>query len=1074
VATAEALAFDPVQQALCPLALQMRRVGGSVVGRPQQIAAIERELDSARTRLTCVTLEGEPGIGKTRLLLAALALAEARGFEPIAVAADEELRGPSLVMRSVLASAASNEDAWGAEARSFATRALDAMSGRDDPGLASLPADQKLLRQFDLTALAIRALADERPVALFVDDLQWADEDSIRALRYVVRANPASPIFLLLSLRPEETAFVTEATTFIADMERMGLVRRLRLTRFTQLETTEFLRQLLGGEVNPSTAAAVYAQAEGVPFITEEMIQAYREAGMIQQIDGVWTLAKNAARLVPSAVHTLIQRRAARLPDASKVPLAEAAVLGRSFSLRDLQSVRGQLGEEDLDADRLAEELEPAVSAGLLTRYPDDAPADYRFAHEQVRTFAQSALSPPRLRAVHAAVVQMLLDGGEPSAESLPLLVHHAAAAGDTDRTARFSIELARNALDSSAPEEVLRAVDLALPAASGPKDRVVLLSLRDDALAMLRRPADRLEGLAELAALVDALGDPHTELDVMLRRAAALRSSEERDRAAELARRVRDLAASREDRASELAACLELGQALMGANLGEAFVPSPKDVDFDASEEAFRRAAELAETAGEDAVLAAATRELGVIATGRVREWMVDLAVAGESLAVLARIAGGESLDDIVATLPMAPMVANAQGRLERALELFEKLGDRRGVMSTVIAMAYLRFGPDIHAGVNPAQRIEEIRRLSSRLLSMSRESERAQAEAQMLFGTHVFARAKMIPDLALARGEDAYRVARETGDRSLEFLSAGGVAMVNLDLGDVPEANRWVDRAAAAAAEAPTPLRARELELWRGLCASATGEVLGMREHLDRALKLATDQGRPAARCELLARLALESARLGAEREDEELLGLAERSANEAKAIGAVLPAHPPWVAQADAALADVALARGELAEAAAAAGAAIGFLQSAMREDLFPEILLPVARAVQAGGSEEQKQMAGTFLRVTLSMLAQRTLDDGVRVRWLKGPMGREFVRLVGPVEDRAGSGGGGPDLEEGERQLLGLLTEGLTNQEIAERIGATEAEVALRLQEMFATIGASSRGEATAFALREGVL
>src|SRR5262245_9078570 len=293
-------------------------------------------------------------------------------------------------MRSILAAAVADEDAWSAEARAAAGRALDAMSGRDDPGVASLPADQKLLRQFDLTALAIRDLAEERPVGLFVDDLQWVDDDSMRALRYVVRANPGSPIFLLLSLRPEETAFATEATTFIADCERMGLVRRLKLARFTQGETTEFLRQLLGGDVVPASAAAVHAQAEGVPFIIEELVQAYRDAGMIQQIDGVWSLARNADRLVPSAVQTLIQRRAGRLPDESKEVLAEAAVLGRSFSVRDLRSVRAQLGEEGFDADRLAEDLEPAVTAGLLTRYPEDAPADYRFTHEQVRTFALS------------------------------------------------------------------------------------------------------------------------------------------------------------------------------------------------------------------------------------------------------------------------------------------------------------------------------------------------------------------------------------------------------------------------------------------------------------------------------------------------------------------------------------------------------------------------------------------------------------------------------------------------------------------------------------------------------------
>src|SRR5205823_2406405 len=160
-------------------------------------------------------------------------------------------------------------------------RALQALSGRDDSSLESMPADLKLLRQFDLATLAVRALAAVKPLALFADDIQWADEDSLRALRYAVRTDAGSPIFLLIAMRPEETAQVTEAVTLIADMERMGLIRRVKLGRFTQIETAAFLRQHFGGPVEVKSAATIHAQAEGVPFILEELAHAYRDAGMI-------------------------------------------------------------------------------------------------------------------------------------------------------------------------------------------------------------------------------------------------------------------------------------------------------------------------------------------------------------------------------------------------------------------------------------------------------------------------------------------------------------------------------------------------------------------------------------------------------------------------------------------------------------------------------------------------------------------------------------------------------------------------------------------------------------------------
>ena len=309
-------------------------------------------------------------------------------------------------------------------------RVLDAISGRDDPTLATLAPDDKLLRVFDLAAGAIRALATTQPVALFVDDLQWADEDSVRMLRYVVRTDSDLPIFLGLTTRAEKLAEMSEAVTLIADMERMGLVRRLRLERFSQLESAELVQQILGGRVSATSAATMHAQAEGVAFIVEELARTYRETGMIQEIDGSWTLARNASRLLPSAVRTLIQRRAARLPDETKQNLADAAVLGRSFSLKDVHSIKLRLGsdEKTCEPEVLAESLAPAIAAGLLVEHPAGSPADYSFTHDQVREFAAALLPAARRRAIHTALVDMLIADGDPPAESMSLLAHHALA----------------------------------------------------------------------------------------------------------------------------------------------------------------------------------------------------------------------------------------------------------------------------------------------------------------------------------------------------------------------------------------------------------------------------------------------------------------------------------------------------------------------------------------------------------------------------------------------------------------------------------------------------------------------
>jgi DNA-binding CsgD family transcriptional regulator len=390
---------------------------------------------------------------------------------------------------------------------------------------------------------------------------------------------------------------------------------------------------------------------------------------------------------------------------------------------------------------------------------------------------------------------------------------------------------------------------------------------------------------------------------------------------------------------------------------------------------------------------------------------------------------------------------------------------------------MAYLSWAPDIHLGSDSARHIEEIRRLATQLSSFTSESQRAFAEVQMLYGVHVFARAKVIPDLALSRGAEAYERARAIGDRQLEFLSAGGTASSFLELGDLEEATLWLDRAATVATESPTPSRARQLELWRGLLHASQGDAEGMRAHLERAVQMAAEQALPAVRCEVVAALALASATLGREQDDEELLALGERAASEAKELLEVLPGHATWGAKADAALATVALARDEPDLAAKAARSAVEALMAARHDDLDLDVLLPVAAAMSAAGPDEERMEILSFLRLQTAVIANRIVDEDVRARWFRGPIGSALASFAADPDKpltRNAQGASVDGLDEEDAQLLRLVVEGLSNEEIADRLGAGTADVARRLASTYAKIGASSRADATAFAFQSRML
>ena len=864
-------------------------------------------------------------------------------------------------------------------------------------------------------------------------------------------------------------AGVGELVNLYADIERSGLLRRIRLHRFTNAETNALLRLALGGDVAPTSAATIHGQAEGVPFIVEELAKAYRESGVIRPVDGTWTLSGNAARLLPSAVRTLIGRRAARLPEQTKALLADAGVLGRSFSLRDLRAIRERLdGSADEDID-LAEQIEPAMAAGLLIRYPEGSPADYGFPHEQVREFVVDSLPATRRRKIHAVIVDLLAGGGEPAPESLPILAHHARAAGDSEASARFAIEAAREALGRNAPEEVLRSVELGLPVVSDARDRVALLLLRDDALDMLHRSTDRLQALTELTALADALADSSLNLQLMLRRSAALRDSGDCETATEVARTVRRRAADMGDRSLELAAALELGQALLRSPIGEAFVPTLSEIDADGAEEAFTSALALARSLGDDRSIAAASRELGAVAMARVRATYIDLYLSGDLP------------QNVFEHGPLATSYMKALGCFQMALETYSRLGDRHGLMSSILGLAYATMGADF-ALSGALRRLEEVRRLSGRLTTLATESERIQAELQLLYGIHVRAREFGDPELAISRGEEAYRLARVNGDRSVEFLAAGGMAMSWLQLGDASTAASWLERAAEAAVAAPTPLRERRIEMWRGRLAARLGDGRRMRAHLERAIELASEQGKPAAVCEALALLALEAGRLGHETSDAELLDLAEEAASRTIAMSTSLPGHPPWRAEGNAALTHVRRALPERGDALETARAAMEEIVASEQDELFLDIWHACLPPIIASGDAETVAALTGRLTYVLGGVAEHTIDDDIRRRWFAAPPQSELAERVGGMDAvraafRASApylaGDGLPvsqiDLSSQETELLRLMTEARSDGEIAATLGMTEEQVAHQLSEVFGRMNAPSREAATAFAL-----
>jgi class 3 adenylate cyclase len=1028
-----AAAFDPLSS----------RSEGPIVGRLKEqklIAELLAEVPGSGLR--AVVLEGEAGIGKTRMLERTTDLARIAddAYLVLDVTADEELGGPYLLFRSLLTSPRMAAVAREAMALEQLDRAQDAIGGRI-ANAEGLSPQELMLRIFDEVASAISALTREHPLALLVDDLQWADEDSIQLIRYLVRTLPTAPIFLLITVRPYSGSS-SGVGKLIADLDRMRVTKVARLQRFTRLESAELLKNLLGSPVDDQTLKSLHARSEGVPFFIEEFARAYREADALQLMDGTWTMTRLSGPSVPSSVQSLIERRLAQLSEECRSMLADAGVLGRRFKLADFAPVLAAIRSEPQKSEwQLAEDLEKAVELGLIVEEDEDAEYDFTFSHDQIRESLLADMPRRRRQAIHAAIIDVL--ASREGEVDLSMLAYHSMKAGDNRKAVSSAVAAATEALSSSAPEESIRLIDATLPAASEPTDRMEMLRIKDDALDVLDRGMERIANLAEMGALAAAIMSPELDSDVRLRRASASRAVEDYEAAIDLASTVKENAQTLGDLELELMACLELGQALTRTAIGEGYFPLV-EIDTDAAEAAFSRAREIARETGSRAQEAIALRELAVLASGRAR----DTAMAAED--------EGASRFEILATGPV--LFVDAKRLAEEAFEIFEEIGDQRGAMSALISMAYSHVTDPTAHGM--AGRIEHVRALHNSRQGSVTDSQRRTEDAFMLYSIHAYARLNAQPDLALDRGRQAFEAARAIGDRWLEALCAGGVSMTYASFGAGEDSSAWLERASAASMAVASTAMARRMEMWRGRCNAARGDAGLLYAHFERAAELAGVKN-PAARVEALCAIAIETCKVWAVTGDAELLERARLAADDTLGAVASLPGNPPWASVAHAVLAVVAEADGRSADAAEEARIALTTLDGLTHVLHFLDVLWAAGRVLIAQGAPEAPAMSQQIAE-GLGYLSMTMTDRDIRAKWFAMDAHRELAQLVGfELSDLHEVVGG--ELEDDEVELLRAITGGSARDDASKDA----------ISNLLSKIGVASETEAIEYAIKAGV-
>jgi DNA-binding NarL/FixJ family response regulator/tetratricopeptide (TPR) repeat protein len=387
-----------------------------LVGRDGELEHLEAALEALDDGGPAyVTVEGEPGIGKTRLLDELRARAQGRGHVVLSGAAAEfEREMPFSVWVDALDAYVGAQDLAGHQAWDDA---LAAELGQVLPSLRAAGGDggavaDERFRAHRAVGRLLGLLAEETPVVLVLDDLQWSDAASVELIAALARRAPDAPVLVALGFRPGQVAL--RLTAALAGPR----ARRLELEQLSEAEAALLLEHLDG-----AVAAAVYRHGGGNPFYLEQLGR--MEGGPLAA--GLEPASTAGDGGVPPAVAGAILAELGSLRERARLLLGAAAVAGEPFDL-DLA-----VAISDVEAGDALPALDELLEADLVR--PTDVPRRFVFRHPLVRRAVYDGLGAGWRLSAHAHAAQVLAERGAGPAEQ----AHHveqSAGMGDEDAIA--------------------------------------------------------------------------------------------------------------------------------------------------------------------------------------------------------------------------------------------------------------------------------------------------------------------------------------------------------------------------------------------------------------------------------------------------------------------------------------------------------------------------------------------------------------------------------------------------------------------------------------------------------------
>ena len=333
-----------------------------------------------------VLLEGEPGIGKTRLLEETATAVRAAGAQVLSLVAhdgEQAIAYAPIVGALERAIGERSHPDWLAGlpdwVRGELARVVPAVAGSSPTQIDGPGAEIRFMEGLSRCLLA--AASGPRAGLICVDDVQWADSATLAVLGYLARRVADVRCCVVLARRPSEPD-QDPLADLLRGSRRRGLVVEVRPARLTRAEVAELARAVDA----PLDAERLYRETEGIPFFVAEYLAAAGQPGT----------GDEGGEGTPRPIRELLAGRIDGLDAVARQVLVTAAVVGRSF---DLDLVHATSGRSPGETAKAVEEL---LARGLITESAaPDGTVHYDFDHAKTREVAYASASLARRRLLH-------------------------------------------------------------------------------------------------------------------------------------------------------------------------------------------------------------------------------------------------------------------------------------------------------------------------------------------------------------------------------------------------------------------------------------------------------------------------------------------------------------------------------------------------------------------------------------------------------------------------------------------------------------------------------------------------